>query len=170
MPLKKPKELPKIPKTRKKNAEAALAAIPQKKPDKLEYYCKAFYEFDEVLKQQFAVLSIQTIVDFTSFAYEVSVEAFKDKDTLNLVIMGLSAKTNMVPQIQPARTDIRLDDLNGELKVNVVKQDGSINSAVYNLNVFKKEINLIKQFIPEKKNNRLFCQFMVEKESFTFGE
>ena len=72
MPLKKPKDLPKIPKTRKKKAEAAIAAIPQKKADKLEYFCKAFYEYDDVLKQQFAVLSIQTIVEFTSFAYEIS--------------------------------------------------------------------------------------------------
>ena len=31
MPLKKPKDYPKLPKTRKKNIEAAKAAIPQKK-------------------------------------------------------------------------------------------------------------------------------------------
>lgn len=170
MPLKKPKDLPKIPKTRKKKAESAISAIPQKKPDKLEYFCKAFYEYDNVTKQQFAVLSIQTVVEFTSFAYEISVEVLKEKNALNLIIMGLSAKTNMVPQIQPARTDIRLDDINGEVNVNVVKQDGSINAAVYNLNVFKKEIELVNQFIPEKKNNRLFCQFTVDKDSFTFGE
>lgn len=170
MPLKKPKDLPKIPKTRKKKAEAAIAAIPQKKADKLEYFCKAFYEYDDVLKQQFAVLSIQTIVEFTSFAYEISVEVLKEKDSINLIIMGLSAQTNMVPQVQPARHDVRLEDLNGEINVNVVKQDGSINSAVYGLNVFKKEIQLVTQFIPEKKNNRLFCQFSVDKDSFTFGE
>ena len=48
MSLRRPKTIPKIPKTRKKKAHTSLTAIPVKKPDKLEYVCKAFYGYDVI--------------------------------------------------------------------------------------------------------------------------
>ena len=50
MPLKKPQSVPKIPKARKKNVDVALNSIPAKKPDKIEYTCKALFNFDELTK------------------------------------------------------------------------------------------------------------------------
>lgn len=170
MPLKKPKELPKIPKTRKKKPHAALSAIPTKKPDKLEYVCKAFYKYDPSVKKQFCVFAIETTVEFTSFAYEVSVEVIQEKNVIGFILMGLKAKTNVVPIVQPARTEIMFEDLIGDYTVNVVKQDGAINTAEFHFNIFKKEIVLIKQYKPKKKNNRLFCQFAVAEEEFSFSE
>ncbi len=170
MPLKKPKEVPKIPKTRKKKPHAALTAIPAKKPDKLEYICKAFYKYDQSTKKQFCVFAIETVVEFTSFAYEVSVEALKEKNVIDFVLTGLKAKTNVVPLIQPARTELLFQDLIGDYTVNVVKQDGAINTAEYHFNIFKKEIVLLNQYKPKKKNNRLFCKFEVAEEEFSFPE
>lgn len=168
MSLRKPKSIPKIPKTRKKKIHTALSAIPTKKPDKLEYICKAFYKYDDTVKKQYSVFALETVAEFTSFSYEVSVEIFKEKNTINLVIMGLKAKLNSVPQIMPARKEILFEDLIGDFLVNVVKQDGAINSAEFHLNIYKKEILLKKEFKPKKKNNRLFCKFKVVEEDFSF--
>ena len=170
MPLRRLKEIPKIPKTRKKKAHAALTAVPAKKPDKLEYICKAFYKYDEKVGRQYYVFAIETVVEFTSFAYEISVEVIKEKNVLNFILMGLKAKTNVVPQIQPARTEIYFEDLIGDYIVNVVKQDGAINTGEYHFNIFKKEIILTNQYKSKKKNNRFFCKFEVAEDEFTFPE
>lgn len=170
MPLKRPDNLPKIPKTRKKKAEATLAAIPQKKPDKLEYICKASFQYNQAEKKQFVVFSIETIVEFTSFAYEISVEELREKDQLYLILMGLKAQSNIVPGVQPAKKEINIDDLVGEITVNLVKQDGSMNAGIYKLNIYSKEIELIKEFLPPKKNNRHFAKFEVDEDSSIFPE
>ena len=80
MPLKKPKDVPKIPKTRKKKADSVYSAIPEKKPDKLEYVCKILFRYDEVNKKQVTVILIETIVEFTSFIYEVSLKVQKERN------------------------------------------------------------------------------------------
>lgn len=170
MPLRKIKEIPKIPKTRKKKPEAIIASVPLKKPDKLEFICKAYFKYDSKLKKQFTAFLIETSVEFTNFTYEVSVETIHEKNVLYFVITGLIVRMDVVPQIAPARKEILLDTLTGDYTINVVKQDGAINSAEFHFNIFKKEIKLIKEFIPRKKNNRFFCKFEVAKEEFTFPE
>lgn len=170
MPLKKPGEIPKIPKTREKKAEAAFHAIPEERPDKLEYYCKFSFQYDEKLKKQFNVITISTVAEFTSFAYEVSLEVIKEKKQINIVLMGLKALTNLVPKVQPAISNIRYEDLFGTYEVNVLKQDGAINTAEVDFNLYKKEIKLLKQYKPDKQNNRKFCEFLVaEDEENTFA-
>lgn len=169
MPLKKPKDLPKIPKSRQKKVENALAAIPEPKEDKLEYKCKAFYDYDNTSKKQFVVFAIETTAEFTSFVYEVSLDVIKDKREILIVLLGLKALTNMAPNVQPARTEIPFEDLVGDYTVKVVKQDGAINAADYSINLFKKEIKLLNEYKPKKKNNRLFCKFEVDEEAFSFG-
>ena len=168
MPLKKPQSVPKIPKARKKSADVAINSIPAKKPDKIEYTCKALFNFDELTKTQRYVFAVETAAVFTSFAYEVSVDLFKEKNQIYIIVKGLKAQSNMAPRVMPARTDIVFEDLMGEYTVNVVKQDGAINSGVFKFNIYNKEIKLLKEFIPEKENNRHFCQFKVAEEEFTF--
>ena len=170
MSLRKLKDLPKIPKTRKKKAHMALTAIPLKKPDKLEYICKAFYKFDETVRKQYCVFAIETIVEFTSFSYEVTIEVLHEKNEFNFILMGLKAKTNVVPLVQPARTELLFEDLVGDYIVNVVKQDGAINTGEYHFNIFKKGILLTKQYKSKKKNNRHFCTFTVAEDDFSFPE
>lgn len=169
MPLRKPKNIPKIPKTRKKKAHTALSAIPSKKPDKLEYLCKAYYSYDEKVKKQYCVFAIETMVEFTSFAYEISVEVIREKNIFYFIVMGLKAKMDAVPRIQPAKKELLFEDLVGDYVVNVLKQDGAINSADFRFNLFKKEIVLEKEYKPQKKNNRVFCKFKVAQDEFTFS-
>lgn len=169
MPLRKPTNIPKIPKTRKKNAHTALSAIPLKKPDKLEYICKAYYKYDEKIKKQYCVFAIETLVEFTSFAYEITVEVVQEKNIFYFIVTGLKAKMDAVPSIQPARKELLFDVLVGDYIVNVVKQDGAINSADYKFNIYKKEIVLKKMYLPKKKNNRHFCDFKVAVDKFSFA-
>ncbi len=170
MPLKNPKELPKIPKTRKKKAQAAIEAIPEKKEDKPEYNCGAFFSFDKTSNSQKIVFRVETVAEFTSFAYEVSIDQIIDGRELYFVLMGLKAKPNMVPKVQPAFTNLSFDDLVGEYTVHIVKQDGAINSAVFKINFYTREISIVEEFQPKKKNNRMFCSFSVEDSLFSFAD
>jgi len=170
LPLKKPTRIPKIPKTRKRKSNTALTAIPNKKPDKIDFNCKAYFKYDVKLKKQFVAFSLETIAEFTSFSYEISVDVIKEKDVINIVVIGLKAKMNAVPKVQPAVKEVLFEDLIGQLNINVVKQDGAINSAEYYLNIYSKDILLRKEFKPRKKNNRLFCKFEVDRGKFSFGQ
>lgn len=169
MPLKKPSEVPKLPKTRKKSAETAKKAIPAKKSDKIEYICFPFFRFDEVLGKEFTAVRIQTISEFTSFAYELSLNSSLEKNVIDIVILGLQTKMNFLPKVEPARADVLFDNLTGDYTINVIKQDGSINSALFHFNIYKKEILLVNKFMPEKKNNRLFCDFAIDESLFSFS-
>ncbi len=170
MPLKQPKKVPKIPKARKKSAENAINAIPAPKPDKIEYTCKALFNFDELTKKQQYIFAIETSAVFTSFAYEVSVDSFKEKDQIYIVIKGLKALPNLAPRVMPARTDIIFEDLMGEYTVNIVKQDGAMNSGIFKFNIYNKDIKILDEFIPEKENNRHFCNFEIAKDEYTFED
>ena len=170
MPLKNPKEMPKIPKTRQKKAENAIKAIPEKKPDKIEYYCRFYFSYDKLLKKDFTSIKLETTAEFTNFSYELNVEILQEKRDIYFVIMGLSAKMNAVPQIEPATKITNLEELVGDYTINVVKQDGCINSARVNINRFSKEIKLNEEFLPEKENNRLFCKFNVANDLFSFSD
>lgn len=168
MPLKKPTGILKIPRTRKKKANSALTAIPLKKPDKIEFICKAHFKYDKKLNKQFSAFVIETIVEFTSFTYEISVEVIRKKNELNFIITGLKANLNAVPIVQPAKKELLFEDLIGDYTVSVVKQDGAINSADFYFNIYSKEILLRREYKPKKKNNRFFCKFEVAKDEFTF--
>ncbi len=170
MPLRKPKDIPKIPKTRKKKAHAALDAIPSKKPDKQEFVCKIYFKYDAKIKKQFVSFLIETVVEFTAFAYEVSVDVIKEKNVINLIIMGLKAKMDSVPQIMPAQCENFFEDLFGDYTINVVKQDGAVNSVEIKINSINKSIEIIKKYLPKKKNNRNFCEFVIDEDKFTFPE
>ncbi len=170
MPLKRPEHIPKIPKTRKKKAENAINAIPEAKPDKLEYYCKAYFSYDNILKTQNCVFAIETVAEFISFTYEITLEVLKEKREIFIVLMGLKANTNVAPRIQPARTEVSFEDLIGDYTVYVVKQDGSMNAGVYNFNIYNKEIQLLDSYLPPKENNRKFCEFEVSPEENTFAK
>lgn len=169
MPLKNPTSIPKIPKVRKKKTHSAIEAIPQPKPDKIEYICKAYFKYDAPTNKQYYVIAVETITAFANFAYEISVDWFKDKREIFIVLTGLKAKTNMVPKVQPAKKEILFEELIGEYAVNIVKQDGAINTGIFKFNIFNKEIKLIKEYKPKKKNNRLFCEFKVCEEEYSFN-
>lgn len=168
MPLRKPGSEPNVPKTRTKKPSGAQDEIAVKKKDKIEYVCKAFFRYDMPNKKQLYVLSLETVVQFISFAYEISLNYVKERNVINISLLGIKTKSNMIPQAASAKSEIFFEELFGEHTINVIKQDGSINTGVFDFNIYKKEIKLIDKFVPEKKNNRLFCDFQVSEADFTF--
>ncbi len=168
MPLKKPKSVPKIAKARKKTIDKLKEGIPVEKEWENEYNCKIAFKFNLLKKVQQYAFTLETEKLFSSMNYGITTESKKNKKVIDISILGLTPKQTYFTQVGPAVSEVLFDDLYGEFTLNIIKKDGSINSAVVDFNVFKKEIKLLQEFLPPKKNNRKFCSFVVDQENFTF--
>jgi hypothetical protein len=168
MPLKKPISIPKIAKARKQTIDKLKKAVPIKKESELEYNCKIAFKFNPSKKIQQYIFNLETEKLFSSMNYGITTESKKNKKVIEISILGLSPKQTYFTEAGPAKSEIFFEDLYGEYIVNVIKKDGSINAAKIDFNVFKKEIRLVEEFLPPKKNNRKFCAFSVDRENFTF--
>jgi len=168
MSLRKLEEMPKVSKPRKKTIAKAKEATPQKKDNSVEYLVHVFFKYDSALKKQFSVISISTVKVFTSLSYEISVDVQKGKNAIDISILGLNARQSYYVSPNPAATELLFENLFGKYTVNIIKQDGSINSALFDFNIYKKEIKFSGISLPKKKNNRVFAQFGVPTESFSF--
>jgi hypothetical protein len=168
MSLRKPKEVPKISKAREKNIDKLKKAIPKKKKEEIEFNCKFLFYYDKHEKKQKCRILLETVKLFTSLNYRISVKSRKVKNEIDISIFGLSARNDYLTEVKPAYEAIDFEDLYGEHTVNIIKQDGSINSAKIEFNLYKKQINLIDEFIPPKKNNGKFCSFKVDESLFSF--
>ena len=167
MPLKNPIEIPKIPKARKKKIESVInQKIVDKKNDKVEYNISASFRVNDEEKNMNTYFSIETVNEFSSFAYELSIDYLIKRNEIHILLLGLKAKSKAVPFIQPARAEIKIPALTGEYKVNIYKQDGVVNSALFYLNIVKQEIILRNTSVAEKENNRVFCNFFVDSDNF----
>lgn len=170
MALKKPKEVPKIPKTREKSINKVKLITPKEKEGSLEFICKVFFYFNPHLKKQQYGIQVETVKQFSVMSYELTLKGAKSGKEIDISVMGLRAKQSYLNMAGPAYGEIYFDDLYGRHTINVIKQDGTINSAVFDFNIFKKEIVLSEEYLPEKKNNRRFCSFETAEEYFTFGD
>lgn len=170
MPLKNPHEVPKIPKTRTKTTESLKNTIPSEKKGTVEYICKAYFYFDKVLRKQTCNISVETVKEFTVLNYILTTDVKKTKSVIDISILGLNTKQSYYTVVAPAKADLFFEELFGRHTVNIIKQDGSINSAIFDFNIYKKEIKLIEEFLPKKKNNKKFCDFMVSAIDFSFAE
>jgi hypothetical protein len=170
MALKKPKDVPKIPKAREKTIDKIKKSTPAKKKKEIEFNCRIYFYADKKKGEQKYRFEIETIKLFSFLNYKIIAQARKEKKLIDISILGLTTLNDYVARVQPANIEIDFDNLFGEYTVNVIKQDGSINSAILNFNAFKKEIEILKEFLPEKKNNSKFCTFEVDQDSFTFSK
>ena len=101
--------------------------------------------------------------------YQLSVNGRKTKNVIDISMLGLKATNNYTNEPGPASGVLYFDELYGKHTINIIKQDGSINTAVLNFNIFKKSIELIEESVPEKENNSRFCTFRIADEKFTFA-
>ncbi|NWF88383.1 MAG: hypothetical protein HXY50_02870 [Ignavibacteriaceae bacterium] len=168
MPLKKPKTVPKIAKARSKSIDKLKESVPIKKEDELEYNCSLSFKFNPLKKIQQYSVKLNTIKLFSSMNYSITTQSKKEKKIIDISILGLTPRQTYFTQAGPADSELLFEDLYGEYTLNIIKKDGSINSALVDFNVFKKEIKILKEFLPEKKNNRKFCSFTVDKANCSF--
>lgn len=169
MALKKPKDVPKIPKSREKTIDKLKKAIPKKKKEEIEFNCKIYFFYDSTYKKQKYRFQLETLKIFSALNYKISTQFRKEKNEIDISVLGLTAQNDYLVKAQPATAEIDFEDLFGEYTVNVIKQDGSINSAILNFNIYKKEIELIREFLPAKKNNGKFCTFEIDKSLHSFS-
>ncbi|HAB52023.1 MAG: hypothetical protein A2315_08350 [Ignavibacteria bacterium RIFOXYB2_FULL_35_12] len=168
MPLKKPKTVPKIAKARKVTIDKLKEAVPNKRESEIEYNCKIAFKFNPVKKVQQYLFALETEKLFSSMKYGITTESKKDKKVIDISILGLTPSQAYLIEPGPAKSEVFFEDLYGEYTVNIIKKDGSINSAIVDFNLFKKDIKLLKEFLPPKKNNRKFCTFSVDQRNFAF--
>jgi hypothetical protein len=83
--------------------------------------------------------------------------------------LGLKTKAGYINNSGPARKKVLFENLYGKYTINIIKQDGSINSAIVDFNIFKKSIKLINVFLPEKRNNREFIKFEIATKKFKYS-
>lgn len=169
MALKKPKDVTQIARARVKSIDKMKDSTPKEKKGALEYICNVYFYFNPYSNIQQYCFSVETIKLFSSLNYELTLKAEKNKKEIDISILGLKAKQIYFTESGPAKGNVCFEDIFGKHIVNIIKPDGTINSAVFNFNIFKKELVLLKEFIPAKKNNRKFCNFKVANSYFTFG-
>ena len=169
MSLKKPKSIPGIPKTRKKTTEKLKETVPSKQSGEIEYHCSFYFFYNPSKKIQQYAVELETTRLFSVLNYQLSVNGRKTKNVIDISMLGLKATNNYTNEPGPASGVLYFDELYGKHTINIIKQDGSINTAVLNFNIFKKSIELIEESVPEKENNSRFCTFRIADEKFTFA-
>jgi hypothetical protein len=170
MALKKPKDVPKLPKAREKSIDKLKKSTPAKKKTEVEFNCKIYFHKDGSNGKQKYRFEIETIKIFSFLNYKLTAQARKEKKVIDISLLGLTAMNDYVAKVQPANVEIDFEELFGEYTINILKQDGSVNSALVKFNIFKKEIVILKEILPEKKNNSKFCTFEINKENFTYSK
>ncbi|MBZ0200308.1 MAG: hypothetical protein K8H86_10600, partial [Ignavibacteriaceae bacterium] len=131
MALKKPTDVPRIPKTRKKSIDKLKSSTPLEKEGGIEYICKVYFYFNSHQKKQQYCFSIETVKQFSALNYELKLNSDKTKKEIDISILGLTASQTYLTESGPAVGEVCFDDLYGEQIVNIIKQDGSINGAVF---------------------------------------
>ncbi len=168
MPLKKPKQIPKVPKARKTSIEKLKVNQPVKKKSEPEYVLTAYFYYHETERKQYYVIRISTIKEFSSLSYGIATDVMKERDKIEISLLGLTTRQTYLQEPKPAFTDLYFENLFGEHQVSVMKRDGSINTFVLDFNVFKKKIELVSSSVPRKKNNRIFCIYESGEKLNTF--
>jgi len=164
MPLNHQNRAPQITNLRSRRASAIVKSIPEKKPNKIEYLATLHYIKKPTSNEVKNVISIETVTEFANFVYEINVEIVTEKKDINIFVLGLQASSNSAPKVEPAHTDLEFVDLVGEYTLNIYKADGAVNSAQFRFNPFNRKIEQIRTFLPDKINNRLFCEFKLGSE------
>ncbi|MBD3408699.1 MAG: hypothetical protein GF419_00705 [Ignavibacteriales bacterium] len=171
MPLRKKGGAAPTSKPRKRSIEKAKKETPaEQNENRIEYYVDAFFSYDKNEHVGKCAFRVRTERLFSSLEYGVSVEIEREKNVVDLGLFGLRTKQSYAVKPAPAVSIVEIEETIGAVTVNAVKPDGAINSAEYEFNPYTKTMTLVNEFLPEKKNNRLFCRFGVAEELHTFAE
>lgn len=99
----------------------------RKKPAEPEYRLNIFRETDERTKAKRVIFLLRTVKEFTSFKYEILLEASLHGQAVTLKILGLHAPELLMPGTGPALARKEFDNLRGTYDLTVTKLDGQSN-------------------------------------------
>jgi len=102
--------------------------MPRKKKQRdPEYSLHVFHHFDEQTRRALQVFLVQTMKEFTSFNYEILLDAAMRERLIQLKILGLRTTPLIMPGVGPARGHRDFTNLRGSYNLSVVKLDGEAN-------------------------------------------
>jgi hypothetical protein len=105
-----------------------------------EYALHVFHREDERTRKILVTFLVRTVKDFTSFNYEILLDASIQEQSIRLKILGLRTTPLIMPGIGPARGTREFENLRGRYALIVVKPDGDTNE--FELNVTPSLITL----------------------------
>ena len=105
-----------------------------------EYLLHVFHREDERTGKSSVAFLVRTVRDFTSFNYEILLDASILEQSIRLKILGLRTTPLIMPGIGPARGLREFEDLRGAYTLHVVKPDGETNEFM--LTVTSSQITL----------------------------
>lgn len=151
-------------------ASAELPDSGSQKNPETEFICRIYFHNDKASRSQKYRFNLETSKQFSTLNYEISCKAVKSKKNIEIRILGLKAKNDYISHVQPASANIDFEDLYGEFNISIIKKDGTVNSALVNFNIFKKEIKLIKTFNPDENSKKIFCKIEVDESLNSFSK
>lgn len=99
----------------------------KKKYREPEYTLHVFHHYDEQTRRALQVFLIQTIKEFTSFNYEILLDAVLRERLIQLKILGLRTTPLIMPGVGPAKGHCDFSNLKGSYHLSVIKLDGETN-------------------------------------------
>jgi hypothetical protein len=105
-----------------------------------EYALHVFHHEAERSGKTAVAFLVRTVKDFTSFNYEILLDAKIQERTVRLKILGLRTTPMIMPGIGPARGMREFENLQGKYELVVVKPDGETNE--FQLSIASSQITL----------------------------
>ncbi|MCC6549689.1 MAG: hypothetical protein IT279_06430 [Ignavibacteriaceae bacterium] len=135
----------------------------------LEYHVRFYFSYDKITGKQYYVLALSTFRLFSQLNYSITTKIKKQKDQITINLLGLSTNNSYYTNSYAAVSFLRFEELFGDFTVNIVKQDGTVNSAVVSFNIYNKTIKIRSTSSGNAGEDRIFCQFETDNSLFTFG-
>jgi hypothetical protein len=99
----------------------------KKKHREPEYALHVFHHVEERTGESAVVFLVRTIKEFTSFNYEILLDALLEERTIRLKIFGLRTTPLIMPGVGPAVGRRDFAHLSGSYALHVIKLDGETN-------------------------------------------
>ena len=105
-----------------------------------EYSLHVFHHFDERTRRALQVFLVETIKEFTSFNYEILLDAVIRERLIQLKILGLRTTPLIMPGVGPANGHRDFTNLLGSYNLSVIKLNGETND--FQVDVAPSEITV----------------------------
>lgn len=99
----------------------------KKKQREPEYSLNVFHYYDERTRRALQVFLVQTVKEFTSFNYEILLDAVMRERLIQLKILGLRTTPLIMPGVGPAQGHRDFVKLQGTYSLSVIKLNGETN-------------------------------------------
>jgi hypothetical protein len=92
-----------------------------------EYSLHVFHHYDDRSRRALQIFLVQTIKEFTSFNYEILLDAVMHERLIQLKILGLRTTPLIMPGVGPAKGHRDFSSLRGSYNLSVIKLNGETN-------------------------------------------